>query len=396
VRRAGLLAGRDVRIIGALMLCACVFFSGCGGGVRSARSSAASPTADTDVANPPTVPAWIVAVDTSTATPDKPVVWFRDGNDDGRLIAYTWDGAVAGAMRLDAGASVQPSPDGTRMIVRGARPASGGKVVRAYAGDGRWSRDSRSLCTFLTRDGNVAKPTVIALTPPAPGAGSFRTTYDPPALFTEDASTGALHHVEDFGGFSPESGPVVLSCDAAADRALVAEVVIGSQSMAHAVRLSDGATNYIDAGAVDHGGAVASPDATLAAVGTSLETSGIRYLDQIRIKDVASGSNVAELPGRAVAFADDDSRLLIGEVHMLDDVRVFHLVDWRTGRTLWTGTLPSFETVARPGSADLLIAPYEFHAPSVPGASPSYTTHPFILRADGTTTPLSGDLKPLN
>src|SRR5438270_13516637 len=137
--------------------------------VAGCASSANTPTADSQspaASESPTVwPAatqhvddqWVVAVPATTASTAKPVVWFGDASDDHLLVAYDWSAHIAGTMRVNATEpfGVKESPDGTRLLLTHATPASGGAVVGRSSGYGTWAHDAAHLCVFHAATGNV-------------------------------------------------------------------------------------------------------------------------------------------------------------------------------------------------------------------------------------------------
>jgi hypothetical protein len=327
------------------------------------------------------------------------VVWLRDAADDHVLVAYDWDGHRTGSLRVRASEpfGVVQSPDGAALVLLHGRPVDGGTVVGRARGNVTWARDDAHLCAFRTDSGNVYVPTMYPATPPAPsnefigyGAGGV--------LFLDDPSAGTSRRIESFGAFGDHGGPVVLSCSVPDDRAVVGDSFVAHLSDVHALTLSTGrragATHFADTGPDSPGGVVVSPDGRLVAVGST--SSMWNASPQCEIRDAASGALLSTLTGGADTFSDDDSRVLtVTYLGNSNQRALYRLVDWRSGRTVWSAEMPPATVIRRPHSGDVLLLSSEWHP--VPGSTRNQPVlaSATIVRGDGTTSRLDAAVLPI-
>jgi hypothetical protein len=368
----------------------------------SRRSIAASSLSSSskEIASP--VADELVRAPDGVATTDHPVVWFLDDTDDHLLVAYDWQGRRAGAMRV---ASTEPfgvmqSPDGTALVLQHAKPADTSAVIGQARGAVVWARDDSHLCVFLTHD---AQPYVPVWT--RVGDNGMTTSAVPSALFLLDPRSGTTRRVTSGSDFSPEAGPVILSCSEPNDRAIIGDSSVGITNDVRAITLQDGvasgAGGVAAAGTSAVRGIVASPDATLVAVGSTASTwvigPSIALRSSFDVRDAGTGKTLATVPGQIVAFSDDDSRALtVSYLGNSSERGIYSLVDWRTGETLWSQELPTSEAVARPHSGDFMIEPFERRPPADEIQPLNAYTRPFIVHENGTTTRLPDEVRPLN
>lgn len=345
---------------------------------------------------------WVVAIPPTTASAAKPVVWFRDAVDDQLLVAYDWSGHFSGEMRVTATGPFggSQSPDGAAVVLLHAKPASGGALVGRTRGPVTWARDSTHLCVFLTEAGDVNLPTMVAATASAQ-SGASAGTFAKAALYLDDPASGKRRFIEGYGNFGDHGGPTVLACSVPDDRAIVGSTTVGNVFDIRGLHLSDGhslgAPGFASPRSTGNpADVVASPEDRLVAIGSSSSTwslAGNAFL----IREVESGATLATVAGGIAAFSDDDSRVLtVTYVGNSNDRGVYRLVDWRTGRVVWSAELPASSWTRRPGTGDILVEPWDYRA--VPGANGTRQpfTRPFVVHADGSTTTLPTEVRPLD
>ncbi|HEY7928207.1 MAG TPA: hypothetical protein VIG86_12430 [Candidatus Dormibacteraeota bacterium] len=366
-----------------------LILAGCGG--TGAGSQAANPLSGSAPLNDQVV----VAVDSSIASPSRPVVWFIDAKDDHMLVAYDWTGRATGSMHVTASEpfGTDQSPDGTALVLLHAKPTSGGRVVGPIIGNVSWAGDSRHLCVFLTDTGTVYVPSMTPATPPAPtneliGHGAQG------ALYVDDPAAGTSRRVESFGTFGDHGDPAVLACNAVTDRAIVGETFVGETSQVHALRLSAGrvvSSSGCPSLALPLAGIVASADASLVAS----NPMGTTVSNDWQVCDVNDGARLGTVPGIVLTFTSDDNLVVTqGYVDSTDTRFVYRLVDWRTGRIVWSATLASSTVITRPGSNDVLLEPWEYRTIAGRQSREAFTT-PIVVHADGRSTKSSTEVRPL-
>ncbi|HEY6378981.1 MAG TPA: hypothetical protein VI316_07355 [Candidatus Dormibacteraeota bacterium] len=317
-------------------------------------------------------------------------------------MAYDWSGHETGTIRVTA---FEPfgalqSPDGTAIVLLHARPASGGTVIGRARGSVVWADDSAYLCAFRTESGGVYLPTMMPATPPAP-PGAFIGLGAKGALFLDDPRAGKSRLVARFGVFGDHGGPAVLACTVTGDRAVVGttfgDVVVAA---VHAVRLSDGspvgASGFAAQPTAGLMATLASPDGRLVALGS---TSGVWSSadNHFVIRDVDSGATLATVDGGIVAFSDDNNRVLtVTHIDNSNERELYRLVDWHTGRVVWSSEFLASTILRRPGTGDLLVQPWNYRP--IPGTKNTRQpfTSPIVVHADGTVSPLPTEVRPLD
>ncbi len=97
-----------------------------------------------------------------------------------------------------------------------------------------------------------------------------------------------------------------------------------------------------------------------------------------------------------VAFTDDDTKAVTVEyLHNSTVEADYRLVEWHTGKVVWTARLGPSRVLVCPNSADVLVEPYSYREiPGSGGTRRPFTT-PIIAHADGTTLTLP-EVQPLS
>ena len=251
-----------------------------------------------------------VAVSPEIATADHPVFYYRDAQNPNRLLAYDWTGTLRGSVTVSASepVGVSPSADGTVLLLMHGHVLSGGQVLGRVS-MGVWAGDNAHLCTFFNRLGGPGQTRTRQVS-----ANSYEGIDTPATLFYESVS-GETRRLLDYGEFGSHSGPVVLACSGAKDRAVIGGSFVGSISGVAMIRLSDGQVTSQQLGTAHRGpdGTLVSADASLLALGS---TGGVSMPggDAFTVFRIPSNEVVAQIAGSgAEAFSADDSKVLTVE-----------------------------------------------------------------------------------
>jgi hypothetical protein len=342
----------------------------------------------------PALDAEAVAVSPEIATSERPVFYVGDPSNDKRLLAYDWSGTLRGVLVVSAlePFGVEPSADGTMLLLTHAHIVSGGHVLGRVA-PGTWAGDDAHLCTFLNELGGPGRTRERWLSP-----NVMEGLSTPGALFYESV-TGTSHKLLDYGAFGPHGGPAVLACSAPADRAVIGGSFVATLSGLTMVRLSDGHVISQSLGGSHLGpdGTLVSKDGTLLALGS---TGGITQpgLDGFTVFRIPGNQVVAEINGlRIEAFSADGAQVLtVEDVGWTNEHRRYQVIDLTTLRTLWTSPVLSPGDVrSRPGTGDFLIGSWTYEA----STDPNGAAHPFedlwLVPAEGPARLLLRHVAPL-
>ncbi len=316
----------------------------CGGGQRSASEYPPLPGPKPD--------AEVVAVWDSIASREHPAFYTYDSSNSHRLLAYDWTGKRRGELTVSAGEpfGVYPSADGTMLLLTHGHIVSGGKAIGRVA-RGSWAGDNTHICTFLNTLGGPGASQERKIS-----ANASEGRSPDASLFLEEAITGQVRRVVDFGSFGEHGGPQVLACDAAADRAVITETFVGMQSSPQVVGLSNGQLLY-EQGTQTPGppvGLVASEDGSLLAEGSTASLFGDTFL----VRAIPAGNVIAHISGGgAVAFSGDNTRVLtVQYLNGSSESGKYQVIELATGRVVWSAVLSPGTVLTRPHSSDFLVA----------------------------------------
>lgn len=335
----------------------------------------------TPTATPVPVTQEVLAVPPGIASAAHPVFWYRDGDHSLHLLAFDWNGARAGELRLHASApiGITPSADGSRLLVTGAATVGGATVLRRWAGNSAVWSDDTHMCEFRPRDGHSV---------PDPMGPPVATT-----LWLLDLAGGHDRRVLDFGSYGAHGGPVVLMCDAAHDRALIGDTFTASFIELRMVRLHDGATLPLHLPVPTERGLIVSADARYAAYGDTVNSWGGPGPPGFDVLDTATGAALRHVStGGLAAFSGDGTRaLVVAWQNNSTEVGRFSVVDWRTGAVLSSRLSAEGRIRPRPDSGDFLFG--EAHrTDSGAHSAATITEDAFILRADGSAVHVASGL----
>ena len=320
------------------------------------------------------------AVPASIATAARPVVWYYTNPlHTDMLVAYDWNGVRRGTLPVhDSGQSmILASPDGTRLLVHGAAQIAGATAMGQVAGvNPTFARDDDHVCDWHALDGG-------------PVSGRRGTVNLQSSLWLGD-SAGNSHRVVDYGLWGAHGGPAALACSTGDDRALVAVSFTSSMNDIRMVRLSTGRRIPIAITSSQDGGIVASRDGAFVAIG---DAGGAWSGRGFTVLDTVSDARLGHVDGVALlAFSDDDTRALVVQwSNNGADTARYSLVDWRTGRAVWSAVQIPGTIMLRPHSGDVLLGdPRWVMRPD--GRSRYQVDEPMIVHADGSVTPVAAGL----
>lgn len=201
----------------------------------------------------------------------------------------------------------------------GALPWPPGRV------DASWSKDGKSLC---------------AVAPTAPVTGSL--------VRLETATLGQSPRVvaSGFATYSDNASYPVLACDPAHDRAIVA--VFGQGVAPGALWVFRLSTGKLIRSVKQQGGwLTASADGALLAESTQNDSG--RWFTTVRSAD--DGKALATIPNFAAHAFSSDASLLVG----LSDPNSIQVLEWKTGRRIWSSAGPYGGALAEPGGRRMAI-----------------------------------------
>jgi hypothetical protein len=298
--------------------------------------------------------AQLVVVSREIASPEDPVFYVVDPEDQNRVIAYGWDGGRRGELIIssDEPYGLIPSQDGTMVLLAyaDAHVVSGGENIRRVDA-GMWAGDNEHLCVFLNELGGHG-----GVRERQTSENTFEGQATAATLFLENTS-GERKPVIAHGAFDFHGGPELLACDAEADRAVIAQSFIAHLSDLKVVRLSDGQVLYQDAND-DYrgvGGMLASRDGTALAEGC---TSNYGLCGRFIVRNIPSGEQIADIRkvGGIVTFSDDNTRVItVQYLNGSNEFGVYRVIELATSRVVWFGVLSPGRVLTRPDSADFIV-----------------------------------------
>jgi hypothetical protein len=325
----------------ALAAASTLFLTGCQGGPHKA--------------NPPPPPAGFF--------------YYREAANPDKLVRTDWEGKPAGGLALHG--KFRASPDGSRLLLPdGQVMTAEGHTLPRVPANAVWADDSRHLCAILDAEGNPANQ-------PLPGQAvngllPMNPAYPPAFLYT--LSAGEAPHkvapVPSFTGFGA-GGPQVAACSLRSDVAVITYSSFARPWVAQVTRLSDGVQllgqssyprpNYTGVSAV-------SQDGRLFVVGERPPS----YSNEIR--GLPDGEMLGQLPFyvRVSGFSADGTRLVVmdvpdcnlnggvgpcisaaGQPH--SNPLAARVIEWRTGRAIWSADGYPGSFAARPGGSDVAV-----------------------------------------
>jgi hypothetical protein len=316
----------------------------------------------------------------SDPTVASPVFYLEPFDDGGsgksRMCAVDWDGKLR--REIGRGLALRQSPDGRRLLavdypIVNDAPATYvviddqdkvlAKTSSIWRDEAIWADDSRHLC-YIADDNSSGMGGIASLELVMPGdqprrvSGPGFITYIPMQSNGGPASTPFV------------SGPHLLACSVAADRAVVLDPETGTVTV---FRLSDGAS-LMRHSFGHHFYPYTNPrgnETLVASIDGRYLADNVDGQSSVPIIDLLSDRTAITIHALLVSgFTWDGSRL----VARLDE-RVIAVIDWQTGRVAkrLTGTYSS--SMPRPGSEDVLVG--------VPSSRHQFGLDLYIVRADG-------------
>jgi hypothetical protein len=327
-----------------------------------------------------------------------PLLYYYDAVNPSWLVGLDWSGKHRGLLKLDEPRSVvEVAPDGqfflstskngtVDILDRLAKPVPMPSGVTVLI-PGNWADDNRHRCgasldqktsdwTLSTQlPGEAAKPvTIFALATPS--------SVIPP-------SPKAGQPIQ-----QPIQSIVVASCSFRNDQAILFRMGAESSMEVWVVRLSDGKT--VGYNIPSTLGIVSSSDGTYIAENANDSVPAPNQtgsLKETRIRRVSDWSVVATIPQAklVMAFSGDDSLVLVTTAQFRTDPTATSLVDWRSGRTVWTNPGPRFVAgiKADPGGSSFALTLTDGKQAD-PGANPAPMYDVLIVHRDGTVIAVPG------
>ena len=266
------------------------------------------------------------------------------------VVEWGWDGHELRTLDvgadIDCCATVSLSPDGTRLLVLGAK--TGGRILdlegrllaHGHTIRGSWADDSRHLCSLQPHTQNRRLP-------------------DGPADLVLVDPGRATHVIAQVPGYGPHTGPKIMRCSVTRDEAIVVENTLATNVSVTRIRISDGSVS------TPHW-APSIRDAEVVAV----SGNGKYVLEQSRSNSSGPrGVVVATTTGRTVGHTDGAPRDLSWDGHIALETVVSTLqlqaVDWRDHTSRWQSTaggpncpcpMAGYVLSTRPRSDDLALA----------------------------------------
>jgi hypothetical protein len=297
-----------------------------------------------------------------------PVLWHADDDpanpiNQVRMIALDWNGTVVGTMYQpvtiqSVDGSIVGTTDGTYFNRDGTRLG----VLSGIAYSPVIADDDRSACELSNTVGGRAMDQLWLMTGPV---------------------SGPLRPVAPVGSFSGQLGPGIIACSALNDRAVIAYSGVGGTSAVKVVALSSGRVVYQQTYTLATSNVVSSHDGRYLAEQMPVAGS-MGAPSTTLIRRTADGAVVARLDQHvAFRFSWDNRRVVATTPYAAGAVNVVSLIDWQSGRVLWT--LPS-----TPGQGQPLFAWAEPNGTKMAVAGSSNAAWPldtlWLVDADGQAT----------
>jgi len=253
---------------------------------------------------------------------------------EAKMRAITWDASVSGILpvQVPADAVWTQSPYGATFRIGSTITARDGPVLGVTPWPAKitpaWSAEGRTLCAAVP-EREVA------------GAAMHleRFTFDEPVRVVASG----------FATYSDNAVYPVLACDTTNDRAIVAQFGQGTApAKLWVFRLSTGAVIR----SVDYAGMLgwvaASADGTMLVETLPFDTASGRWSANIRSAD--DGTKIGQVDGVVGRGFSGDNTLLVGAS---DSVAA--LIDWKTGRAVWSASGPYGGFLAEPAGRRLAV-----------------------------------------
>ena len=288
------------------------------------------------------------------AVPDStPVIMFFDPANPNQADAVTWDGSQRGRIGGFGGQTfgIYPNPAGTLYSTFHDIRDRTGQVVSSIAGNGKqfgaWADDGRHYCQMVS----------ASALPPAGGE---------PATLRIVTVGGATRTVARVGTMLQQSGAGVAACSIERDRAVVIQGTgLGTGLHVWVVQLSSGRILWNSAGNF-----VASRDGQWLASGDPAGGSWAMYN--------AGGGVAGQISGPVQSFSWDGSLVVVGQYGAQASI-----VDWRTGKVVWTAPAGTIYAGALPEPGGSRIA-VEVQTPGHPQTTGFPTVDVYAVSPDGT------------
>jgi len=238
----------------------------------------------------------------------------------------------AGAPQVSASAGWSQSPFGAPYLVGTTIYDRDGKSLGTVPWTGKasmtWSSDGRFLCAAVPASAAAGAPMRLEMAPVGQGAKVVATGYT-------TYSDNAVYQV--------------LSCDQGADRAVVAQFGQGvTPSNLWVFRLGTGAIVR----SVDYAGVIGwvagSADGSMLAESSPPVGAATNWKTTIRMAD--TGAQVATIDDLVARGFSGDKSLVVGNTPSAAAV-----VDWKTGRKVWTASGPYGGFLAEPAGRRIAV-----------------------------------------
>jgi len=307
----------------ALVSVAVTVLAGCG--TPAATKPSASPLARPSPSQ--AILAQIALSDSAIDVPESQPLLLFQAYGDGRLRGLSWDGAKSGLVTRSGSFGLQAqSPDGRYVLISGMLTDRGGHSVGPFPWQEKdmtatWSPDDTAMCKvpFL---GGAGAPLRLEMAP----------VGQSPRLVARG-----------FGTFHDQSAFPVLSCDPKADQAIVAEFSQGFQpSQGWVIRISSGAVIGTFTGGSTPIAATADGSLLLLAN----PGAGLTVVQSV------NGTALATINGFEARGFSGDGSLLVGT----DAQHRAVVLNWRTGRRLWSSSAALFGYIPEPNGPHLAVA----------------------------------------
>jgi hypothetical protein len=304
------------------------------------------------------------------------VTYAIDPREPSWLIAYDASGRPVGTVKLpvsvqlsgSAAYAVSASPGGD-LIIAGDRVynRAGQPIAPAPAVKGQpvIADDQRHLCDVVLDQ------------------STFDETLVTQALGQPEQTVKIVNREQGVG----QTGDRVVLCSFQHDVAVVVRTAIAWPTDAWFIRLTTGAIlHHLSFPSQAYGTIVASADGAYIAE----NPSGSAPNQQLRIVRVADGAVVAQLGARYAFHFLGDQEVVTTSENLLPTVKGVSLIDWATGKALWSYQGPEWVDFMQPlGSTAWVV----FLAEPQP-ANPTTVTPPcdrvLLVGADGAQTDITG------
>jgi hypothetical protein len=301
-----------------------------------------------------------------------------------RLLAYDWTGKLRGTLYTDQPG--WPSPDGSLFLIPDVGITdTNGNLIQKFAGVNKggpvWADDNRHICEMHDANGAIPQGNGEA------GWLWVRAVGDSP------------RRVAQFGTFGGQGAPAVLACSFSTGRALLQQSGPMSINSVQVIDLNTGRVLFRQQYPIGEVGSIlASHDGRFLAEEAFHIDGPAQVSDGTRIRRLSDGVVVARFDQEsAVGFSWDAPTIMLQPGFGKPGTQ-FRLVNWQTGKVLWTQPVPSplapqtypfILAMPEPGGTRLLVGIGTFMSTGKIDAV-------WIIRADGSAEQFGTGLGGLN